>query len=483
MKLFARGQVVERLAFLAMFAALTRGFYSRSTFVRPKRAIGSTTLRWMALGENEVDGSEALPPKANLYREWTLEQDRLLWSNKEKSAAELASLLGRGIRGVETRLSKLQDVSSPAYERLFAQTEDLPEPKEKLVPVSEVLRRVEWDYMLSPSDFSILYYDRMEDKTMESPMDATNDSVAGTETLLAKALPEHRILGVKYKERMVWDRNARLDVVFSPPGIYEVMETYDDWQKERDRVQAWNRQRQQLVAERIESILGVQAYERLQQLSANLLQVEKGSTQSIKAEVENYVQQTLELFRQVRKDPSLSNNPLLVPTGDYYALDELSELVAVLPNVELREMLLTDISMAMRKAEGKDNRSAPKMVEIELPEEELTETFVRGSGPGGQKINKTSNRVLLIHEPTQLRVECQDTRSLQQNRKIARKRLKEKLDEYLNGSQSKLGMKQQKASTKRQKSKSKNRARVRKKQLEKQLQPPQDNVEDPEEFY
>jgi hypothetical protein len=67
-------------------------------------------------------------------------------------------------------------------------------------------------------------------------------------------------------------------------------------------------------------------------------------------------------------------------------------------------------------------------------------------------------------------VECQDTRSLQQNRKIARTRLKEKLDEYLNGSQSKLGLKQQKAAMKRQKSKSKNRSRLKKKLMEKQLQ-------------
>lgn len=98
----------------------------------------------------------------------------------------------------------------------------------------------------------------------------------------------------------------------------------------------------------------------------------------------------------------------------------------------------------------------------------MIETFVRGSGPGGQKINKTSNRVVLVHEPTQLRVECQDTRSLQQNRKIARTRLKEKLDEYLNGSQSKVMVKQQKVAMKKQKSKSKSRSRLKKKLTEKQ---------------
>eukprot|EP00543_Licmophora_paradoxa_P004821 CAMPEP_0202456776 /NCGR_PEP_ID=MMETSP1360-20130828/13955_1 /ASSEMBLY_ACC=CAM_ASM_000848 /TAXON_ID=515479 /ORGANISM="Licmophora paradoxa, Strain CCMP2313" /LENGTH=126 /DNA_ID=CAMNT_0049076679 /DNA_START=76 /DNA_END=456 /DNA_ORIENTATION=+ len=100
---------------------------------------------------------------------------------------------------------------------------------------------------------------------------------------------------------------------------------------------------------------------------------------------------------------------------------------------------------------------------VELNESDLTETFVRGSGAGGQKINKTSNKVVLIHEPTQLRVECQDTRSLQQNRKIARKRMRLKLDEFLNGSESKIRVKAKKASTKKAKAKARNKARQRKK--------------------
>jgi protein subunit release factor B len=35
-----------------------------------------------------------------------------------------------------------------------------------------------------------------------------------------------------------------------------------------------------------------------------------------------------------------------------------------------------------------------------LKEEELDEQFVRGSGPGGQAVNKTNNCVLLVHKPT-----------------------------------------------------------------------------------
>ncbi|KAF8162909.1 RF-1 domain-containing protein [Crassisporium funariophilum] len=62
----------------------------------------------------------------------------------------------------------------------------------------------------------------------------------------------------------------------------------------------------------------------------------------------------------------------------------------------------------------------------ELREEDLEEMFVRGSGPGGQSINKTENNVQLHHKPTGLRVACQDTRSLAQNRKLARRWLLEK---------------------------------------------------------
>lgn len=50
-----------------------------------------------------------------------------------------------------------------------------------------------------------------------------------------------------------------------------------------------------------------------------------------------------------------------------------------------------------------------------------------GSGPGGQSINKTNNNVQLLHKPTGIQVKCQETRSLQQNRKNARKILLEKV--------------------------------------------------------
>lgn len=68
----------------------------------------------------------------------------------------------------------------------------------------------------------------------------------------------------------------------------------------------------------------------------------------------------------------------------------------------------------------------------ELQEEDLEESFVRGSGPGGQSINKTENNVQLLHKPTGIRVSCQETRSLALNRRLARRLVVEKLDKMLN---------------------------------------------------
>jgi hypothetical protein len=63
-----------------------------------------------------------------------------------------------------------------------------------------------------------------------------------------------------------------------------------------------------------------------------------------------------------------------------------------------------------------------------IPESDLVEKFVKGRGPGGQAINKTNSSVSLIHIPTGIRIQSQPTRSRQENRKIARKILGERLD-------------------------------------------------------
>jgi protein subunit release factor B len=54
--------------------------------------------------------------------------------------------------------------------------------------------------------------------------------------------------------------------------------------------------------------------------------------------------------------------------------------------------------------------------------------FVRGAGPGGQKINKTSSTVWLRHRPTGIEVRCQRERSQTANREFAWRELCEKLE-------------------------------------------------------
>ncbi|KAK1599720.1 RF-1 domain-containing protein [Colletotrichum navitas] len=70
------------------------------------------------------------------------------------------------------------------------------------------------------------------------------------------------------------------------------------------------------------------------------------------------------------------------------------------------------------------------------PDSEIEESYLKGSGPGGQKINKTSSAVQLKHIPTGVVVKSQATRSRTQNRKIAREILAQKLDDLQNGDQS-----------------------------------------------
>ena len=60
---------------------------------------------------------------------------------------------------------------------------------------------------------------------------------------------------------------------------------------------------------------------------------------------------------------------------------------------------------------------------------EVQEAFVRGAGPGGQKINKTSSTVWLRHLPTGVEVRCQRERSQAANRELAWLTLCDRLEE------------------------------------------------------
>lgn len=78
------------------------------------------------------------------------------------------------------------------------------------------------------------------------------------------------------------------------------------------------------------------------------------------------------------------------------------------------------------------------MQRLGVAESDLDEQFIRGSGPGGQKINKTSVCVLLQHRPTGHEIRCQQTRSQALNRYYARKLLCERIETELRGAESKV---------------------------------------------
>ena len=68
-------------------------------------------------------------------------------------------------------------------------------------------------------------------------------------------------------------------------------------------------------------------------------------------------------------------------------------------------------------------------IEVDIRPEDLEMEVYRSSGAGGQKVNKTSSAVRLIHKPTGIVVSCQTQRSQYQNRDYAMKMLRSKLVE------------------------------------------------------
>ena len=65
---------------------------------------------------------------------------------------------------------------------------------------------------------------------------------------------------------------------------------------------------------------------------------------------------------------------------------------------------------------------------LEISESDLREIFARSSGPGGQNVNKVSTAVTLRHLPTGISVTAQDSRSQAVNRRLARERLLEAIE-------------------------------------------------------
>ena len=90
---------------------------------------------------------------------------------------------------------------------------------------------------------------------------------------------------------------------------------------------------------------------------------------------------------------------------------------------------MIDFGVTEQKAE----QLAKRMEALGLREQDLKESFVRSTGPGGQHVNKASTCVVLTHVPTAVTVKVQDGRSQALNRYHARKRLCEAMEARLLG--------------------------------------------------
>ncbi len=89
--------------------------------------------------------------------------------------------------------------------------------------------------------------------------------------------------------------------------------------------------------------------------------------------------------------------------------------------------------MQFSVSKAKEQALRVKMERLGIREDDLREKFIRSSGKGGQKVNKTSTCVYLKHRPSGIEVKCQKERSQALNRFLARRILARKIETRILG--------------------------------------------------
>ena len=105
-------------------------------------------------------------------------------------------------------------------------------------------------------------------------------------------------------------------------------------------------------------------------------------------------------------------------------------------------------------------RLRERMERLGISENDIKEKFVQGSGPGGQKINKTASCVVLSYKLENIDIKCQRTRSLTLNRYYARYELCERITEQLQEEKSKRQQEAERIRRQKRRRSRKQRARM-----------------------
>jgi protein subunit release factor B len=116
-------------------------------------------------------------------------------------------------------------------------------------------------------------------------------------------------------------------------------------------------------------------------------------------------------------------------------------------------------------SEEKNRWLKERMEALGIHEKDIEEKFIRSSGRGGQKVNKTSTCVYLKHVPTGIEVKWMKERNQSLNRFLARRELvkrMEKLSGRLTPDEIKI------SKIRQQKSKRKKRAKLKYREADKE---------------
>ncbi len=101
-----------------------------------------------------------------------------------------------------------------------------------------------------------------------------------------------------------------------------------------------------------------------------------------------------------------------------------------------------------------------RMSDLGIKKEDIEEKFIKSSGRGGQKINKTSSAVFLKHKTSHLCVKCGKARSQNLNRFLALRILIDMIEAAMDGKNDKKFEKNEKIKKQKQRRKTKTKKKL-----------------------